>query len=629
MKKRIIGLVCLIVTCLFIVSGDNLVLAATIDNTPPELISLNIKNSSVKVGEYLYLDINAEDDISGLENGLIRIDSVIDDKISYQIEIKDLNNPKILIPKKALGGEYYIYFLILTDKNGNHANYYNKKLVINGDNSFDFDNNIITIVSDKKVGDDKNSPVISDVSVDKYNISLGEEVKICAKVVDESNVNYVDVSYYKKNGFDANSETMTYDEENGLYCALIKPTRTGTYIIGKIYAIDEYDNSGSVTGLDMVDIKAIEVEGIDEDLEAPNFISIKLNKQSVIAPGNIKVFIDATDNSGTIERMYVRFISEDEINKVGIHSDGKIYADLEYDEVIGKYVGTIELDQYVVSGKYYLQKIIMTDGSENSSIFVSSYYPENLSGGYSGILRKREKIQDLSFEVKEEFSYDAVTSTINNNMLDIIKKQNDDAIIMIDATNNSIVPASVFEAIKGTNKTIYIESNGYQWVFNGKDIENIKQIDSKIYSELLADENIDNITQDFIAIVFADNGILPGKAKIRVKTDYTFRYIEGYEDLKLYFYNAINEKYNELANKVILTDDGFYEFEINHNSKYVLSNKTISKSLLTKSENVINDKNSNNDIIDFFKANYVIFITCIFVIIIIILFLVGNKKRSK
>ena len=31
----------------------------------------------------------------------------------------------------------------------------------------------------------------------------------------------------------------------------------------------------------------------------------------------------------------------------------------------------------------------------------------------------------------------------------------------------------IFEAIKGTNKTISLESNGIRWIFNGKDITDV------------------------------------------------------------------------------------------------------------------------------------------------------------
>ena len=59
-------------------------------------------------------------------------------------------------------------------------------------------------------------------------------------------------------------------------------------------------------------------------------------------------------------------------------------------------------------------------------------------------------------------------------MLQIIHDAKDDAVIAIDATGDPVILKYIFEEIKGTNKTIHIESNGIEWIFNGKDIENVK-----------------------------------------------------------------------------------------------------------------------------------------------------------
>ena len=641
MKKKniFLGAMFLILLSLFIKYEIDSTYAATIDNNPPKLISFNIDNSNATPGKYLYLNINAEDDISGLGSGSIGLHSPIKGYTVYQFDIENLNNPRILISKGAVGGEYLISHLMLRDKKGNMVTYYNKNIFPNDENTFDFGDNVVKIISDSNFGDDDKAPIVSNVTVDKQKISLGDEVKVCAKVTDDSKIKYINVKLALKKGFTkSDSKNMVYDSTSDSYCAILKPTKTGTHIVSEIYAIDAYDNgtgyySKEITDtLEIIEMPEIEVDGPENDIESPTLVSIKLNKQSLIAPGSVKVFIEANDNSGEIPTVYARFISEEEYNKnnkAGTYSDGEIVVNLRYDEIIGKYVGTFDLNQYAVSGKYFLQKIIMTDSNNNSSQYVSSHYPENMFGGYSGTLRKREKIDDLYFEVKEEFAYDAVTSTINNNMLEIIKNQNDNAVIMIDATNDYIIPASVFEAIQGTNKTIYIESNGYQWVFNGKDINNIKSIDSQVYSELLVDQNIDNKSQEYIAIVFANNGVLPGKAKIRVKTDYTFRYIEGYENLKLYFYNPSEEKYKELDNEITLTEDGFYEFEITHNSKYVLSNKGINKELLTNNEE-INDNNINeNKVNNFVKTNYIYILIVAGVILIVSIVIILIKKHKK
>lgn len=432
---------------------------------------------------------------------------------------------------------------------------------------------------------------------------------------------------------------MIYNNATDLYCATITPSKTGTQIISDIYVIDKYNNGkgyysketvSATSTFEVIDMPEIVVVGVENDIESPNLVSIKLNKQNLVAPGNIKIYIEASDNLSEISNLYARFISEEKYNKNiinGTYSDGELTVNFVYDSLTEKYVGILDLNQYAAVGKYYLQYIILTDENENSSQYVSDHYPENVSGGYTGVLRKREKIDDLSFNVIEEFKYNAVTSTISSNMLDVIRKQNDDAIIMIDASNDYIISEDVFEAIKDTNKTIYIEANGYQWVFNGNDITNIKSIDTLVYSELLVDKNINNNSQEFIAIVFANNGLLPGKAKIRIKLDYTFRYVEGYDNLKLYFYNSSEEKYKELENEVVLTEDGFYEFEITHNSKYVLSNKEINRKLLTDNEVIVNE--NDNKIINFIQSNYLYIIIGLITIVLVLIILIKKTKHRK
>ena len=639
-KKCILGTLLIVFISLFIVYGIGYSYGATVDNTPPKLISLSISNNEVKPGEYLKLDLKATDDVSGLKRGSIGLYSPIKGYTVYQMDILDLNNPEILIPENAVGGNYLISFVMLMDNKNNLIVYDNKQLDPYADVKFDFGSTNVKILSDKQFGTDNEAPVVSNVTVDKQQIELGEEATICATITDESKIMHADVtiSLDEENAFLSGARyEMEYNEEKDLYCTKVKPIRTGTNVIESISVTDEYDNGETYFRVNTTqDLKELEmpdiiVSGPANDTEAAVLKSIKINKSSVVAPSTITVFAEVTDNyDAPLNMLELRFISEKYYKENianGTASDGEVYALLEYNELLGKYVGTLELDQYTQAGKYYLQKVSMTDCNMNASFYYTDYNFDGLTGTW-GDVRINEKIDNVSFEVKEEFGYDAVTSTISENMIDTIKNQKDDATIMIDATNDYTIPEGVFEAIKGTNKTIYIEANGFQWVFNGKDIKNPKSIDAFIYTELLVDENIDNNEKDYIAIVFADNGELPGKAIIRVKTDYTFRYIEGYENLKLYFYNNKEEKYKELDNTISLSDDGFYEFEITHNSKYILSNKKISEELLTNNDGITDTTSSKKDGI-FSKKGLYITAICTTVVLAGVLVIIKKKKAGK
>ena len=151
----------------------------------------------------------------------------------------------------------------------------------------------------------------------------------------------------------------------------------------------------------------------------------------------------------------------------------------------------------------------------------------------------------------------------------------------------------------------------------------------------IADNNIDNQDQGYVAIVFAENGVLPGKATIRIKADYTFRFIEGYEKLKLYFYNSSEDKYKPLGDSISLSNDGFYEFEIEHNSRYVMTDKDIKVELLTNEEtdNSINtnvtDNNENRINKETNSTKQYIIIGSALVIVIIGFVLVIKSKNKK
>ncbi len=652
-KSLFLSIFCLMILSLLINGNILLTYAATIDKNPPKLISFNISDNTVKPGEYLNLNVKAEDDVSGIDSASIGLYSLMKGYVVYQLQVEVGDSYKVLIPEDAIGGEYIVAFLSFEDAKGNYISYYSTYVYPNDENPFDFGDHVIKVESSINFGEDENAPIVSNITVNKNKITLGEEIKVCAKVKDESKIDYVSIEFGLRSELLATiNEEMIYDEESDSYCAFLKPNKTGQNIVANIWATDVYDNSRGYFSKDYtellnipelyekVDMPVVDVKGPKNDIVPPTLSSVKINKLEVVAPGDLKIFVDASDNSGDISYVFASFVSEKQYKKNSeeanpiLSNDGEVRVTLTYDYLVGRFVGTIDLDQYTDSGKYYLQYVLLVDSTDNSSKYVTSYFPDDGSGTYVGALRKIEKIDDLSFEIKEEFAYDAVTSTINPNMVSIIRNQKDDAVIMIDATNDSVISEDVFEAIKGTNKTIYLELDGYQWVFNGKDITNIKSIDARVYSELLVDYNVNNKYQEYISIVFADNGILPGKAKIRVKTDYTFRYIEGYEDLKLYYFNPSEEKYKEMDNKIVLTDDGFYEFEITHNSKYVMSNKGFEEELLTVNDDIL-EKEENKKIEDIEKdtTNTYIIVTFIIVtvvvIIAIIIMLIIKKRVSK
>lgn len=171
--------------------------------------------------------------------------------------------------------------------------------------------------------------------------------------------------------------------------------------------------------------------------------------------------------------------------------------------------------------------------------------------------------------------------------------------IVTYSQKNHIANKGIFEAIKGTNKTIIFSNDSMQWVFKGNDITgNIKNVDLNI---LLSEEQGADYgnTKNVLKIDFADNGKLPGKARIRIKSDYVYTLKNLSQALLLYYIDDENNKLDKIdtdVNYILDGTDHWCQFYVEHNSSYIVSSGT-SKYVLQKGS-VINDKKA--------KAQYIV-----------------------
>lgn len=69
---------------------------------------------------------------------------------------------------------------------------------------------------------------------------------------------------------------------------------------------------------------------------------------------------------------------------------------------------------------------------------------------------------------------------------------------------------------------------------------------------------------------------MPGKAKIRVKADYSLRKYLGEEGLCVYYYDNMNKVFVPIASDLKITSDYYIEFEIEHCSDYVVTKGAVS-----------------------------------------------------
>lgn len=188
--------------------------------------------------------------------------------------------------------------------------------------------------------------------------------------------------------------------------------------------------------------------------------------------------------------------------------------------------------------------------------------------------------------VKEKESQ-AISSSVENVSEDIIKALSVYKHVTVNASSNHIVDKSVFEAIKGTDKSVTFISNGIQWTFNGADIVNeIKNIDLTFEIAALASSGSSNRAsieklvgnKEAVLISFAENGVLPGKATVKIKLKSDLLNGKDKNNIYVYYYNNALGKAELIAEKIKIDEEGYLQFNITHNSDYFVTDKDIKES---------------------------------------------------
>ncbi len=322
----------------------------------------------------------------------------------------------------------------------------------------------------------------------------------------------------------------------------------------------------------------------------PEIIGVELSVNEVEVPGVIEVILSGSDDISGLESGWLRYKNNITDKEISIFVSGdKIYDEekREYIEVPeGKLMGILKLDQYQYPGIYELSRVTLDDRAGNSQIYYKDITESQIQYGY-----KELPIRSSFTVINDGGGYKLTTNTANPNLADDIKKIESPAEgepparIGINYETGSKVPETVFEAVYGENKELVFEGGSIQWIFNGKDIkkEKLKEIDLNIkinnldkFYEGNANEIKDQVNnKPTYVLSFPNNGELPGKATIRLKVDYEFVQHLGREDLSIYYFDHANNKLVSVKKNVNVSSDGFIEFEIDHNSDFLIVNENV------------------------------------------------------
>ena len=142
---------------------------------------------------------------------------------------------------------------------------------------------------------------------------------------------------------------------------------------------------------------------------------------------------------------------------------------------------------------------------------------------------------------------------------------------------------------------------------------------------------LNDLDKQSLMLTFANNGDLPGKVLIRLKADQVDEMFTD-DSLFIYYYNEDNNL-DPVAMEV-QKDDGFYDFYIDHNSKYILTSKKLNGSYVTSNDKLLklNTKNDKEDINNKNDNKYLLIACGVIIallVIIIIVLLSKNKKNKK
>ena len=215
---------------------------------------------------------------------------------------------------------------------------------------------------------------------------------------------------------------------------------------------------------------------------------------------------------------------------------------------------------------------------------------------------------------------------IDEEVINKIKKLDSNIVIEIDANNNSIISSELFEAVKGVNKTLIFKYRDIEWTFNGLDITDPKQIDVSTSMNIVGDDLPvqADIKYNGIVVNFADNKKLPGKCLIKVYNTETISKIMNEKDANIYYLNEETGKYDIIKLRAQYSTEGFYEFYINHNSKYFITTETVDEQYVGEDLSVqFNPKAS------FTQKQLIYCSIAVALVFIILLIIIAAQAKSK
>ena len=265
----------------------------------------------------------------------------------------------------------------------------------------------------------------------------------------------------------------------------------------------------------------------------------------------------------------------------------------------------MEIPSTVPSDTYYLSQLTLDNDNSTTTYTNGNDYNFNI---------------EIIITEKETKSKIYNNEDVNANTIKESKKE-ETKDITINATGNSVISKEVFNSIKGTDKKVIIKYQDNEIIFSGRDIKEAKDIDVSMKIICITDDDTSKVINNNGYIInFANNGDLPGKEIVRIKATTEMKNYFENKKLYVYYYDEPNNKFTLIARNITLEND-YYEFAINHNSKYILTDTQIDTKTVTVDENIVDFQNSN-------KTNTIIILVSILIVVAVTIFILLMKKKE-
>lgn len=309
------------------------------------------------------------------------------------------------------------------------------------------------------------------------------------------------------------------------------------------------------------------------DVQGPAVRSVSF-QTSITKPGVLAITIDVLEEDTGMVSVYGGFQNVSDSNQQlsfsGNWNESPVFT--------GQYIIEMPVSSKTGTGEYRLTYITLEDEAGNTEYYTcydsSGKWTESTNGYY---VKLDVNQGNNSLSVKNEIEVNFQSSVTNSDIASKLTAMPDGSAAMINYNSGShTAQKEWFDAIKGEDKTIVLSNDGIQWRFKGTDITEPKSIDCAVG---LIQEYIPQgeSTEEVLNITFAPNGALPGKATVRIKSDYIFNLYNLSQTLYLYFLKDDNTLQLEDNPAYILDgSEHWCEFEVTHNSTFYVSGKALS-----------------------------------------------------